>query len=154
MSSYCLVFALYLNQMSHLTMFPTSYLMAMRTRNQTEFWYIPCRMDTLLFLRVLHCGFAAFWSSGTCCSLFIKSSISACFFCYSDSYCALLMHSSSLQASSWRWRSSSHSWVLIIASLWQNTSSDPCLASFIMQKSAEVCGYLFLSGWDRRASLQ
>ena len=40
MSSACLVFALYMNQMSHLKMFPTSHLMTMRTRNQTKFRYI------------------------------------------------------------------------------------------------------------------
>ena len=40
MSSACLVFDLYLNQMSHPTMFPTSHLMTKRTRNQTKFWYI------------------------------------------------------------------------------------------------------------------
>ena len=40
MSSDCLVFALYLNHMSHLKMFPTSYLMTNRTRNQKKFRYI------------------------------------------------------------------------------------------------------------------
>ena len=35
-----LVFALYLNQMSHLTIFLTSRLRAMRTRNPTKFQYI------------------------------------------------------------------------------------------------------------------
>ena len=40
MSSACLVFDLYLNQMSHLTMFPTNHLMTKRTRNQTKFRYI------------------------------------------------------------------------------------------------------------------
>ena len=33
-------FALYLNQMSHTTMFLTSHLRTIRTRNQTEFQYI------------------------------------------------------------------------------------------------------------------
>ena len=33
-------FALYQNQMSHLTMFPTSHLKMMRTRNQTKSQYI------------------------------------------------------------------------------------------------------------------
>ena len=45
-------------------------------------------------------AFAAFWSSGTCCSLFIQDSISSCFFCYSDYSCDILIHSSSFQASS------------------------------------------------------
>ena len=44
MSSAWLIFALYLNQMSHPTMFPTSHMVTMRMRNQTKFWYIfvPC----------------------------------------------------------------------------------------------------------------
>ena len=40
MSSACLVFTLYLNQISHLTMLSTSHLMTKRTRNQTKFRYI------------------------------------------------------------------------------------------------------------------
>ena len=40
MSSACLVFALYLNQISHPTMFPTSRMMTKRTRDQTKFRYI------------------------------------------------------------------------------------------------------------------
>ena len=40
MSSDCLVFALYLSQMSHPTMFPMSHLMTKRTRNKTKFRYI------------------------------------------------------------------------------------------------------------------
>ena len=40
MSSACLVFVLYLNQMSHPMMFPTSHLMTKRTRNETKFRYI------------------------------------------------------------------------------------------------------------------
>ena len=36
-SSSFLVFALYLNQISHLSIFPTSHMMTKRTRNQTEF---------------------------------------------------------------------------------------------------------------------
>ena len=40
MSSVCLVFSLYLNQMSHPTMFPTSNLMKKRKRNQKKCWYI------------------------------------------------------------------------------------------------------------------
>ena len=40
MSSACLVFDLYLNQMSHPTMLPTSHRMKKRTRNQTQFRYI------------------------------------------------------------------------------------------------------------------
>ena len=40
MSSACLVFALYLNHMSHPTMFTTSHLMTKRTRNQKKFQYI------------------------------------------------------------------------------------------------------------------
>ena len=38
------------------------------------------RMDTLLFLCVLHFGFAACWSSRTCCLLLIQASISDFFF--------------------------------------------------------------------------
>ena len=40
MSSVWLIFSLYLNHMSHPTMFTTSHLMTMRTRNQTKFRYI------------------------------------------------------------------------------------------------------------------
>ena len=111
MSSACLIFALYLNQMSHLTMFLTSNLMTNRTRNET--W----RMGMLLFLRVLHCGFAACWYSGSCCCLFIQLSISDFFFRSFASFCSFLIRSSSLQASSWHWRSSSLSRVFLIASL-------------------------------------
>ena len=40
MSSACLVFALYPNQMIHTKMFPSSHLMIKRKRNQTKFRYI------------------------------------------------------------------------------------------------------------------
>ena len=40
MPSAWLVFDLYLNQMSHPKIFPTSHLRTMRTRNQAKFWYI------------------------------------------------------------------------------------------------------------------
>ena len=40
MLSDCFIFSLYLNQMSHQAMFPTSRLMMKRTRDQTNFWYI------------------------------------------------------------------------------------------------------------------
>ena len=66
MSSPWLVFALYLNQTSHLPMFPTSHLMTTRTRNQTKFRYIigpyghilvplrvPLRLCSLLIFRIL-----------------------------------------------------------------------------------------------------
>ena len=49
MSSDCLVFALYLNQMSHPKMFPTINLMTKRTRNQTKFWYIFLPYGHVLF---------------------------------------------------------------------------------------------------------
>ena len=110
-------------------------------------------MDTLLFLCVFQYVFTACWSSVTCCYLFIQASISACLFCSSAYSFAFLISLSSLQASYWRWRYSPLSWVLLIASLWRNTSSNPCLASFILQKLAEACGCLFLSEWYRRASL-
>ena len=113
-----------------------------------------CRMDTFLLLRVLHFGFEACWSSGICCFLFIQASISACFFCSSTTSCDFLICLSSPQDYSWHWRYSSLSWVLLIESLWRNTSSNTCLASFIMQKRVEACGCLFLSGWYRRVSLQ
>ena len=119
-----------------------------------NFNILPCRMDMFFFISVSHCGFAACWYSGNCSFLFLQASISACFFRSCAYSCTFLISSSYLQASSWRWRSSSLSWVLLIASLWRNTHSNPCLASFIMQKSEEACGCLFLSGWDQRASLR
>ena len=103
-----------------------------------------CRMYTFLFLCVFHCGFTACWYSGTCFSLFIQASISACLFCSSVSSCDFLICSSYIQASSWRWRSLSFPWVFLIASLWRNPPFNPSLASIFMQKSAEACGCLFL----------
>ena len=117
-----------------------------------NFDILSCHKDTFLFLHVLHCGFAACWYSGNCCSLFIQASISACFFGSSTYSCDLLIRPSSLQDSSWRWISSSLSWVLLIESLWRNTSLNIFLASFIMRKSAEACECLFLSGWYQRSS--
>ena len=101
------------------------------------------RMNTLLFLHVFHCSFADCWSSGTCCSLFIWASISDFFFHDSASSCDFLISLSSLQDSSWHWRYSSLSLVLLIASLWRNMSSNPWLDLFILQKSSEACGCLF-----------
>ena len=49
MSSACLVFSLYLNQLSHPAMFPTSHLMTKKTRNQTKFWYIIVPHGHVLF---------------------------------------------------------------------------------------------------------
>ena len=72
-----------------------------------HFDIISCRMDTFLFLSVFHSRFAACWYSGTCCSLLIQASISAWFFCSSVSSRAFRICLSALQASSWRWRSSS-----------------------------------------------
>ena len=112
------------------------------------------RMDTFLFLSVFYWGFASCWFSVIFFSLFIKASISACFFRYSDSSCAFLIRSSFLQASSWRWRSSYLSWVLLISSLWHNISPNPCSASLIMRKAAEDCEYLFFSEWNQRVSLR
>ena len=113
-----------------------------------------CRMDTFLFLRVLYCGFAVCWYSGTCCSLFVQASIPACFFCSFASFCAFLIRLYFIQDSSWRWRSSYLSWVLLIVSLCRNKSSNTFLASFIMRKAAEAFRCLFLSGWNWRASLR
>ena len=80
------------------------------------------------------------------CSLLVfrnLTSISACFFCPSASYSFFLICLYYLQAYSWFWVSSSPSWVLLIASLGRSKSSNPCLASFIVQKASEVCGCLF-----------
>ena len=113
---------------------------------------IVCRMDTFLFLCVLHCGF---WSLLMFRNFFLLINISVNFrflFCSSPSSCAFLIFSFSIQASSWRWRYSSLSWFLLILSLLRNKSSNPCLDYFIMRKSEEACGCLFLSAWDQRAS--
>ena len=64
-------------------------------------------------------------------------------FRFSDSSCDFLIRLSSIQASSWRWRSSSISWVLLISSLWRNKYSNPFLALFIIRKAAEACVWLF-----------
>ena len=154
--------------MSHPTMFPTSHLMMKRTSNQTKFRYIivlyghvlvpsrvTLRLCSLLIYRIF-------------CFLLIQESISACFFYSSASSCAFLIRLSSLEAYScafliwssslqdyyWRCRYYPFYWFLLIASLWRNTSSNPSLSSFIMQKSAEACGCLFLSRWDQISSLR
>ena len=112
-----------------------------------------CCMDTFLLLCVFHCGSTDCWYSGTCCSLFIQAYISASLL-HSNYYsCDYLTRLYSLQDSSWYWRSSSLSWVLPVTILWSNTSSDPFLALFIMWKSAEAYGWLFLSEQDQISSL-
>ena len=113
-----------------------------------------CRMDTFLFLCVLHCGFCILLIFRNLLILIHTSVHFILFLSLFSSSCAFLSHYFSLQTSSWRWSSSSISWVLTIASLWRNTSSDPSLDSFIVIKAAEACGCLFLSGWDQRYSLQ
>ena len=118
------------------------------------FYILSFRLDTFLFLWVFHCGFAYFWYSGTCFSLFIQVSISACLFRSSTSSCAFLIRSSYLQVYSWRWRSSSLYWVILIVSLWSNKSFNTCLALFVIWKSEESCGCLFLSGREQRYCLQ
>ena len=127
MSSACLIFDLYLNQISHLKMFLTSHLMTKRTRSQTKFRYIfvicghvlvplcvPMRLCSLLVFSNL----LIFIHANVHFRLFL---LLFCFYLWSP-------HSFvSLQASSWLWRSSYFSWVHIIVSLWHNTSSNTCL---------------------------
>ena len=147
-------FSLYLNYISHPTILTTSRLRKMRMRNQTKFRYLFFRIDTFLFLWVFQCVFCSLFIFRNLL-LFIHISVHFILFIFSSaSSCALLISSFSLQASSWSWRYSSLSWVLLIVSSWRNTSSNPSVVSFITRKAAESCGFLFFSGWDQRASLR
>ena len=93
MSSACLVFALYLNHMSHLTMFPTIHLMTKRTRNQTKFRYIivpyghvlvPSRVTLRLFSLLIFSNLLLFIHTSVHFSLFLSF---FCFFlCFPNSF--------------------------------------------------------------------
>ena len=111
------------------------------------------RMDTFFFLCIFHCGLCSLLVFRNLLLLIHPSVHFRFFFRSSASSCNFLTRLSSLQACSSHWMSYSLSWVLIIASLWRNTFPNPSFDSFIMQKSSEAGGYLFLSGWYWRASL-
>ena len=78
MSIACLVFALYLNQMSHPTMFPTRNLIKKGRGIIQEIYILSCRMDTFLFLCMLYFGFAVCLYSGICWFQFKQAEMDAC----------------------------------------------------------------------------
>ena len=144
--------ALYLNHTSQPTMFLMSHLMTTRTRNQTKFRYIfvlhghiivfVCVILWILILLIFREIFATYSYKRTI----------HIYFCSSAYSCEFLIPTSFLQSSSWRWRYSSLSWVLLVALIWRNMSYSPFLNSFIMGKEAETCVCLFMSDWDWQAS--
>ena len=98
MSSACLIFALYLNQISHLKMFLASHLITKRTRNQTTFRYnivpyvhilVPLRVPLRIFRLLIFRSLLLLINTSVNFSLFIS------FFCF---FCAFLICSSSPQA--------------------------------------------------------
>ena len=110
-----------------------------------------CRMDTLFFLCVFHCGFCRFLVFRNLL-LLIHTRFHFIFFLllfwlflwYPDSFVFFPSFFLTLKI------------FLLLPNCIsiRNKYSNPPLSLFIMRITAEACGCLFLSGWDWRASLR
>ena len=154
MSSAWLVFALYLNQISHPKMFLTSHLRTMRTSNQKKFRYIFVPYGHVLVplhvpLRI--CSFLIFMNLLLLIHTSVHFSLFLSFFWFFLCFPKLFVFSLSFFLRLKIFLSFLSTPHCIIMTQYFFLSF---LSLFIMRKSVEACGCLFLSGWDRRASLR